>query len=804
MGRDGVRVPIGWLRDFVQIDTDADELAALITHRGVKVEGVLHPWEGLRGVIVARVLEVRDHPDSDKLCVARISHGAGEAELVVGVRNIGPGDLVPWAPPGASVPVLGEPLGRRSIRGVVSDGMLCSPRELEISNDHGGILVLGDDGWEVGDDVVSSLGLTDAVFDIEVEPNRPDLLSILGVAREVAAATGHPFSPAGTGAAQIDEIDERAADVATVRIDDLDGCPRYLVRVIRGVEHRSSPLRAQARLSAAGMRPIDAVVDATNYAMIELGQPLHAFDMSLLAGPEIVVRRAQDAERLTTLDGIERSFTTDDLLICDRDRPVAIAGIMGGQVAEVSPATRDVMLESATFTRGGVLLSARRLELHSEASHRFERGTDPENLEAGAARGAHLIAAWAGGEVLRGHAGAGESPIRRWVSMRPSRAALLLGYPVSARDAADVFDVLGMTHREADDLVEVEIPGYRTDIDREVDLIEEVVRVQGYDRVGSSLPRAPHAGGVPEMYAMARRAKEALMRQGLREVRPAPFASGDDLALFGEGAGDAVVVANPLRAEEGYLRTRLSPGLLRGVARNQALGTELVRLFEVGVTFRSAADDPGFTEHRKAGFVICGPATQGWSDTQRPLDVFDAKGIVAGLMRDLGVAGWSLGGAPDGPFHPGRSAEVTVGSHPVGVVGEIHPNVAAALDIAGRVAIGVVGLGALTEHVAGGFTYRDVPRFPPVRRDLAFTVPDDVPAGAVAAAIDEAAGELLGSDRVFDVFRGPSLPPGTKSLAFALELRAADRTLTDDEANEVVAAIVARVAGSFGGELRTG
>ncbi|HEX6844799.1 MAG TPA: phenylalanine--tRNA ligase subunit beta [Actinomycetota bacterium] len=793
-----MRIPLDWLREYAPTDMPADDLAELINHRGVKVEGVLRPWSGLDGVVVVRVLEVRDHPNSDKLCVARIQHGSGESELVVGVRNMRPGDLVPWAPPGARVPVLDDPLGTREIRGVVSNGMLCSPRELAISQDHGGILVL-DGSWEVGDGLKAGLGLDDAVLDIEVEPNRPDFLSIIGVAREVAAATGVPLQPVDLA---LEETDDASADVASVRIDDPQGCPRYVARVVRGVSHRPSHLRAQARLTACGMRPIDAVVDATNYAMLELGQPLHGFDIDRITGPGIVVRRARDAERIVTLDDVERHLVPDDLLICDLERPVAIAGIMGGQTSEVSPDTSNVLLEAAYFTRGRVLLSARRLGLHSEASHRFERGTDPEGLEAGAARGAKLIAAWAGGEVLRGIASAGAVPPRRTVAMRPSRASHLLGYPVSATDATAVFDALGMAHEAGDDVIDVEVPGYRTDIDQEVDLIEEVVRIQGYDRVGATLPRAPHAGGVPGSYAFARRAKDALARAGLQEIRPAPFASADDLALFDDV--DAVPVANPLRAEEGFLRTRLSPGLLRTAARNQALGVERIALFEVGITFRLGTGDEPFREFRKAGFVLCGPATVGWDGARREVDALDGKGVLERVMDDLGVTGVRLGDVPAGPFHPGRSASVLLEGRSIGVLGEVHPRVAAALDLTGRVVLGIVGLGSLEAASGRPFEFRDVPRFPPVRRDLAFVVADRVPAGAMQAAIEEAAGDLLGVCELFDVFRGGSIPAGRKSLAFAVDLRADDRTLTDEDAQARVDAIVARVASEFGAELRTG
>jgi len=627
-----------------------------------------------------------------------------------------------------------------------------------------------------------------------VEPNRPDFLSILGVAREVAAVTGVPL-------AQVDravvETDEDAAATASVRIDAPDACPHYLARVIRGVTHRPSPLRVQARLTGCGMRPIDAVIDATNYTMLELGQPLHGFDLATLAGPGIVVRHASDAERIRTLDDVDRELTVADLLICDLEKPVAIAGIMGGQTAEVSEATGDVLLESASFTRGGVLLTARRLDLHSEASHRFERGTDPEGLEAAADRCAALMTAWAGGTVARGFAGAGEVPTRRWVSMRPARATALLGYTVEVPDATAVFDTLRLAHREASEVIEVEVPGYRTDIDHEVDLIEEVVRIQGYDRVGSTLPRAPHPGGLPVDTVFAARAKDALVRAGLREIRPVPFVSQEDLDLFGDT--DAVPVANPLRAEEGFLRTRLTPGLLHAASRNLARGVAQVALFEVGTTFRLASP---FTEHRKFGFVLCGPAGEGWFAERRAFDVLDATGILGAVLTDLGVGVWSLGASPGRPFHPGRSATISIGGQHAGVVGEIHPRIAEALEIDGRIAVCVLGLVPIRDGVEPRAELGVIPRFPPVRRDLAFEVPVDVPAGDVEAALREAGGKRLTRCVLFDVFSGPPLAEGTRSLAYALELRERDRTLTDEEAQSAVDRMVAAVTEGFAATLR--
>ena len=791
-----MRIVLSWLREFCPTDLHADDLAELITRQGVKVEEVLRPWEGVQGVVVARVVSVEDHPDSDKLCVASVDDGTGEQVVCAGVRNFAAGDLVPWAKPGARVPVLPEPLAPRKLRGVMSNGMLCSPREVGVADVHTGILVLNREDVRVGDDFRAAFGLDDAVLDIEVEPNRPDFLSVFGVAREVSAATGVPLIEPDLA---LEESDEDAAALATVRLEAPDACPRYVARVIRGVDaHGDSPLRVQARLSAAGMRPVSNVVDATNYTMLELGQPLHGFDIDLLAGPGIVVRRAGEGERLTTLDDVERELSDEDLLICDVDKPVALGGVMGGASSEVSDETTNVLLESAYFTRTGILRTARRLDLHSEASHRFERGSDPEGLERAATRCAKLIVDWAGGTVARGVAGAGEPPTRRWVSMRPARATMLLADEVTANDARQVFDRLGMTQRGDDDVLEVEVPGYRVDIEREVDLIEEVARVRGYDRIGSTVPSAGQAGGVPPSYAFRDRLRDVSVRAGLREVSLLSFASGDDLAFAGDL--DAVPVANPLQADEGFLRTRLAPGLLHAVARNQARGSEAIAIFETGTVFRM--DDP-VQERSSLAFALTGPAGRGWAAERRALDVLDAKGVLETLMGEAGVS-WSLGDALAPPYHPGRSATILVGDAVAGTFGELLPRAAAAFDIEGRVSVGELDVAALLAGTGKEFLVRDVPRFPPVRRDLAFVLPESTPAGEVQHALEEAAGELLSECVLFDVFRGGSLPEGAKSLAFTLDFRAPDRTLTGDETDPVVERIVARLRDDYGAELRAG
>jgi phenylalanyl-tRNA synthetase beta chain len=786
-----VRVPLGWLRELCPVDLSTEEIGDVLAGKGAHVESIERPWAGLVDVVVARVLDVKDHPSSRKLCLARLDTGAGEQEVVVGVRNMVAGDLVPFAPPGSRVPVLAEPLEAREIRGVRSNGMLCSPRELNISADHSGILVL--DGFEPGTDIRMALGLHDAVLDLEIEANRPDLLSVVGIARELAGATGAPLVlPDLT----VQESAEGASPAATVEIEDADGCPRYLARVIRAVGDGATPIRAQARLTASGMRPISAIVDATNYVMLELGQPLHAFDLGSLAGPGIVVRRSGSGQRLTTLDGVEHELV-DDLLICDRERPVAIAGVMGGSRSEVGHETRDVLLESAYFDPRSVLRTSRRLQLLTEASVRFSRGTDPEGVAGAAARASRLIVEWSGsGEVLRGAIDVGAAPPRRRIVLRPTRATAVLGYPVSPSEAVQALGTIGIATEAADDVVHVEAPSFRPDLEIEEDVIEEIVRVQGYDRLPSTVPGVRGSGGEQASYRLRRRLRELLVRAGLREAVSLTFVSPADVELMGRD--EPVRVANPPSAEQPFLRTSLIPSLLGAVRRNLDLGSRSVTLFEVGHVFRSS--DP-VDEREHVAFVLAGDVGEGLDAEDRGYDVLDVKGVVESLLGGLGLA-WALDAPADRPFHPGRSANVIVRDRPAGAFGEIHPVAGTRLGLTGRLAVAELDVTVLAPDAGAGPRFREVPRFPPVRRDLAFVVAEDVPAGALQAVLEAAAGELLDRSSLFDVFRGGTIPEGRKSLAFALEFRAPDRTLTDEEIEPAVAAIVDRTRSEFGAELR--
>jgi phenylalanyl-tRNA synthetase beta chain len=791
-----MKVPLLWLRELCPVKQSAEELGDLLTGQGIHLERILRPWQDLSGVRVARVLEVRDHPGADRLVVATVEDGGGQREVVVGVRNMAAGDLVPYAPPGATLPGSGGPLERKEIRGVTSDGMLCSPQELGVSTEHTRILVLPDD-TEPGADLGELLGLGEAVLDLEVVPNRPDLMSMVGVAREVAAATGEDLRPPVTA---VQESVEPAGDVAGVEVKDPERCSHYLARVIRGVRPGPSPLHIQIRLSAGGMRPVSGVVDATNYVMLELGQPMHPFDLQRLAESTIVVRRAEAGERLVTMDGVERTLDEEDLVIADARRGVAVAGVMGGGETEVSEETADVLLESAHFEPTGVLRTARRLGLRTEASIRFERGADPEAVAPAAARAAALMAAWSGGTVLAGAVDVGQPPTPRTVSMRPARAAMLLGIGLSEIETREALGRLRLPATQDGDRLTVEVPSYRVDLEREVDLIEEVGRVTGYQRVPSTLPGVRQAGGYTPAQRFHRQLRDVLSGSGLFETVSTSFVAGEELERLGQ-LSEAVRIANPVSEDDAYLRPSLVPGLLRAARRNVAHRRTSVRLFEVGRAFL-AGDAP--LEQERVAVVLTGPSVEGWPDGGREQDLLDARGLLEHLMGSVGVGPWALGKPLGGPWHPGRSAAVVVAGAPAGLLGELHPRVAGAFDLPGRVAALELAVAPLAAVAEGPVAYRDVSRFPPVRRDVAFVVDREVPAGLVLDALAGAAGELLDRVSLFDVFEGDPVPEGKRSLAFALDLRSPDRTLTDEEADRVVRAVAERLAAELGAVLRVG
>jgi phenylalanyl-tRNA synthetase beta chain len=806
-------VPLSWIREFTPVDAPVPDLVSALNQLGLEVEGVEQPGEEITGVRVARVVGVEKHPDADKLQLVDIDTGDGGTRVVCGAPNVVPGMVVPYAGAGATLPG-GFTLERRKIRGVVSDGMLCSARELGLGDDHSGILSL-DASTQLGLDVRGVLGLDDVIFELAITPNRPDAMCVTGVARELAAHFSLPLDIPEPNAPVTSDI---TSEISVV-IDDDARCPRYLGRVAR-VTPGPSPAWMAQRLVKAGMRPISNVVDVTNYVLLERNQPLHAFDLAKLGGRGIVVRTATAGEKITTLDDVERELTTEDLLICDAERvPQAVAGIMGGSTSEVSDTTTEILLESAYFERMGIARTSKRLKLRSESSARFERGIDPDAIARSAERAMELLVEVANARVAPDAVDVYPRPVERErIRLRASRVNAVLG---TTLDAEDVWDALAPLGIELDtpeievgsgdgdgDTVIAIVPTFRPDLDREIDLVEEVARRIGFDRIGRTLPDTHGQVGALTVRQRERRlVADALVGTGFSESITLSLVSPADLERAGAPLDRLVRATNPLRAEESVLRTAVLPGLLRAVAGNRNQGLTDVALFETGRVFLSPArageaGSPLPDEPEHVAFAWSGHVRRRPIEDDRPVDVYDAVDAVTVVLDALGIADVVLDPAANPGFRAGRAAKVLVSGVEAGTVGEIAPPVLDALNLEAPVVGAELVLDVLLDAPRRDRTFRAPSRFPASLLDLAFVADQSVPAASIEATLREALGEVLEAVRCFDDFRVDSLGVGKRSLAFALRLRAPDRTLTDAEAGELRSRAVAAVERAHGAELR--
>ncbi len=828
-----MRVPLSWLREYAPVGDDVDRLSETLDDLGLVVEGIERIGEGLGDVVVAEVREIAPIEGADRIRRVVVDDGHGPVDVVCGAWNFAVGDRVPLAPVGSVLPG-GFAIGRRKLRGVESNGMLCSSRELALGEDHQGILVLGADGADErprpGTPLLTALGLEpDVVFDVAVEANRPDALCVTGVARDLAARLRVPF--ALPEPPPLPSMADRAAD-GLVAVECPDLCPRFTARVLSGVVVGPSPRWLARRLERAGMRPINNVVDASNYVMLELGQPTHPYDRDRLVGGRLVVRRARAGERITTLDGVERVLgqagpglgdTGEDCVICDGSgAPVALGGIMGGASSEIGPDTRTVLLEAAYFAPLAVARTSKRLGLRTEASVRFERGCDPEGIDRAVARLCEVLSLSAGPQFAVEPVAVdvrGDVPKPQRVRVRTGRVNALLGTELGADDVSDALVPLGMAVERAEgDVLEVTVPTFRPDIrpapHGEADIAEEVARTSGYARLPRTRPAWPQPGRLTDRQRERRRLREVAVGLGAFEVWTSAFATAAEHALGGAGV-DAVEVTNPLVAAEDRLRTSLAPGLVGALRYNEERRSSGLRLFEVGSVFAAgSADDPrGVPVHTVERFAL---ALAGVGD-----DAWSAVAAWRLTARALRVADWSIrhgvpGSPAPAPLHPFRSGVLSCrspkgSSVEVGVVGELHPEVAVSLglrDGAGRaVRVGWLDLDLDVLLDPAAVARRSdqaaaVSRFPSSDVDLAFVVDDQVPAAAVRATLSEAGGEATESVTLFDVYRGPSVPDGTRSLAFRVRLCSQDHTLTDAELAERRSAMIAAVETDHGGSLR--
>ncbi len=781
-----MKASLAWLSQLLGRPLDANDVARRLTHAGLEVEG-LDVYGAFSGVVAAELRSARPHPDAAKLRLVTVWDGAAESEVVCGAPELPPpGALIAWARPGAKLPN-GMTIEPKAVRGIVSPGMLCAEDELGLSTAHEGLLVLDRvPGLAPGGDVATALALPDTILTINVTPNRPDALGHVGLARELAALYDLHFT-----APEPPELKATTDGREIVKQLDQEGGLRYVAAQVGGLRVGPSPTPVKLRLQSLGVRSISNLVDVTNLVMLEWSQPLHAFDQKKLKLP-VGVRRAQPRETLQTLDGIAHILQADDWVIADGNGPIALAGVMGGLATEVTGATTDVLIECAHFAPAAIRRTARRLGYVSEASQRFERGVDPEYALLVARRAAQLLVELGGGTawtIVDRVVGNG-LPERRRIVLRTARTSQVAGVAIDPETQRQLLRRLGFVVKDLDQtgaMLDVTVPSARPDVLREIDLIEEIVRLRGYDKIPTTLPvlreAAPQARRLP-----SERVRDVLARAGLCETLSYAFGSPELFTRF--GMPTELLLANPLRAELSALRPSLVPGLVTALVRNQKAGTSDVRLFEVGTTFEPATSETHVAETTRVAFLIAGRRS-GWLQVGEPVDAHDATGIVDALGRSFGIPLERVAGGPTW-LHPGVAATLHTTAGAVGVVGQLHPELARGLDLETPVFVGELDLQRLGAPVRTA--HAELPKFPSSARDLSFFVEEQVSARELRAIITAARPALLEGADVREDFRDARyVPPGKKGMLWSFRYRSPDKTLTDAEVEAAHTALVAAV-----------
>ena len=791
-----MKIAESWLREWVNPDIDTDELGHQLTMLGHEVDAISIEGQGLEGVVVAEVIEVGKHPDADRLSVCKVSTGSRKIiEVVCGAPNVVQGMKSPFAGPGINLPN-GTKLRKTKIRGVTSNGMLCSAIELGLGDESDGIVTLPADA-PVGTSLVDYLGLPDAVFDLDLTPNRGDCFSVLGIARDVSALTGSELKdPDLTGiAASID-------DTLPIELLEPAGCPIFAGRVIRGIDPRArSPLWLVERLRRAGLREIHPVVDVTNYVMLELGQPLHAYDLGLVKGA-IRPRLAKSGEKVTLLDEKEVEVTEDTLVITDDSGVIGLAGIMGGLSTAVSDKTVDVFFEAAFWPQEYMAGRARSYGMHTDASMRFERGVDPTGQGRAVERATQLLV-----EICGGKAGplvvttADEHiPEARKIRLRRDRLSKLLGLSIDDKVVTDILNRLGLNASKSEAGWDVIAPSYRFDIAIEADLIEEVARIHGYDSIPetTAVAESPLATASESQVGIEKLAA-TLVARDYQEVVTYSFVSAEADKMM-SGNASQLILSNPISSEMSIMRSSLWPGMLEAMAGNTARQQERVRLFEIGKSFHGSLD-----EHREVvriAAVAAGPVlAEQWGSKAQTVDFFDIKSdLEAVLQLSQGNDTYEFVATSHPALQAGQAAKILRDGEQIGVVGQLHPKVAKSFNL--KAAVFVFELDASKALAASAPEAKSISKFPAIRRDISFFVDEKVTASDLVSAVESAAPDLIKSVRIFDVYKGPGIEAGLKSVAIGLILQETSRTLTDDDADAAQAAAVQKLRQEFAAELR--
>lgn len=797
-----MNVTLNWLKTYIDFDFSTDVLADKLTMLGIEVESIKELGTALNGVVVGKVISIIPHPNADKLVLCQVDIGEKDTiQIVCGAPNVQQGMFAPVATIGTDLPT-GISIKRAKLRGEESHGMLCSEKELGISEDATGLMELSAD-IPTGTSFTQALGMDDTVLELEITPNRPDCLSLIGVAREIRAETGNTIKLPDVN---VQEDDTDISDITSVTIDAPDLCPRYAARVIRGVKIGESPAWLKQRLESVGIGVINNIVDVTNFVLMEYGQPLHAFDYNKLGENRIVVRRAGEGEILTTLDEEERKLTPEMLVIADATKPVALAGIMGGYDTEITDTTCDVLLESANFDPSSVRATAKALGMNTEASYRFERGADPEAVIPAIDRATQLIVQLTGGTVCQGTIDEylGKSELLQ-IQLRPERVNFILGTEIDADEIKQILSRLGFgidTSQLDGSIYQVSVPTFRRDITREIDLIEEIARVHGYDNIPTTLPKGdipiPSINTLDEVH---RRIKHYLLGSGMMEAINYSFCHPncfDKVRLADDNPlRDALKLQNPLSPEMSILRTTLLPSLLENAQHNHNHQIDSIALFEMSAVFLNG-DEPA----RIAG-ILAGEIGGGvYGNPYHPPDFFDIKGVVEGALETCGIADFSFAITDVPTFHPSRNAEVLMGDQRIGILGEAHPVVLDNYELPYKAYLFELDLEKIADAADFSKRFEPIPIYPSVLRDLAIVVDQDMPSDMPINIIYSTGGKLVESVRLFDVYGGDQVQEGKKSLAYTITYHSATETLTDKEVNDLHDKVVESLNQELGAELR--
>ncbi len=790
-----MKISYNWLKDYLPLNEDPYQIGEKLSLTGLEVEEIIEKKLDIPNVVVGKVLSSEKHPNADKLSVCRVDVGDEELTIVCGAPNVAPGQTVPVAKVGALLPI-GMKIRKSKIRGVESVGMICSEEELGLAEHSDGIWVLPDT-LPIGVPLAQALQFeTDYILDISVTPNRPDCLSHIGVAREVGAIIGKPIQKPEV---QLSEMDQPAADYIKIRIDTPEGCPRYAARVIRNIRVGESPAWLVQRLEAVGMRSINNVVDVTNYVMMETGHPLHAFDYDLIRGGQIIVRESVEGEKFTTLDDKEHTLKAGTVLICDAERPVAIGGIMGGLNSEVNQNTVNILLESAYFKPESIQRSARYLDIHSEASQRFERGADPNGVLYALDRAAQLIAELAGGEVLKGAVDEYPRKIEpKRIPLKTEQINRLLGTNLSAKEMSEILERIELRVEDG----EVVVPTFRPDLERVADLAEEVARLYGLDNIPAKeqtviqyrIPRN-------ELDFFADRLREILTGMGIQEVITNSMINRE---VWEKLTGKPIYpILNPISRDMDGMRNSLLPSLAQVIQHNRNRQIKDLRIFEINRTFHpgsSLNEQP--KEVLRLAIAITGKRDGNvWYSTHQDVDVYDIKGIMEALLDKISLDNYRFIYYSDSVLES-PALQIVAGNEELGMLGELNHEIASFYEIDDSVFVAELNVSNLLENRRTDKKYQPIPRFPYIDRDLALVVDQELEAGKLIELIRQKGGKLLSRVEIFDIYRGKQIPPDKKSVALRLIFQSPERTLKEEEVNRTMTKIIKAVEATFQAKLR--